>query len=231
MGSEQYTDEVPVHTVDLGAFSIDQTEVTNDQYSHCVEQGVCQPPQRLNSYSRPDYYGNPQYAAYPVVYVNWDDASTFCRWSERRLPTEAEWEKAARGTDQRTYPWGDQKPETGWLDFDFKIGDTVMAGKYPSGASPYGVLDMAGNVSEWVADWYDSRYYSQSPYSDPRGPVATKYRVVRGGSWLDNRNVVRAGLRLFYPPDSAFVNLGFRCALSAGGPQSLFMGGGNNTRR
>ena len=215
----------------LRSFWIDQTEVTNGQYAHCVEQRVCQPPQRIASYSIPDYYGNAEYDQYPVIYVNWDDADTFCRWAGRRLPTEAEWERAARGTDERIYPWGDQAPQAGLLNYNLRVGDTAPVGSYPAGASPYRVMDMAGNVAEWVSDWYDPAYYSESAYSDPGGPIATKYRVVRGGSWLDNQYSVRAGLRHFYPPDSAFINLGFRCAESTPAPPASYMGGGHRTLR
>jgi eukaryotic-like serine/threonine-protein kinase len=214
MGSENHPAEEPVHTVDVDAFWIDQTEVTNALYARCVEEEACLPPERVSSYIRQAYYGNSQYDNYPVTYVNWYDADAYCKWANRRLPTEAEWEKAARGTDQRIYPWGSQFPGKDMLNFDFNLGGTVEVGKYPSGASPYGVLDMAGNVSEWVADWYDTQYYSQSPALDPLGPETGKYRVVRGGSWFHNRNFVRATFRFFYEPDSAFVNLGFRCAIT-----------------
>jgi serine/threonine-protein kinase len=231
MGSARYRGEAPPHVVEITHFWIDRTEVTNAQYARCVEQGVCQPPARFSSYARPEYFGNLQYGAYPVIYVNWDDADTFCRWAGRRLPTEAEWERAARGSDQRLYPWGDALPRAGVLNYDFTVGDTSAAGSYPSGASPYGALDMAGNVAEWVADWYESDYYAQSAFSDPGGPLATGARVVRGGSWVDNRNGVRAGQRLGYPPDSAFVNLGFRCAESTGALPSFVQGGGHRTLR
>jgi len=229
MGSAAYRDETPPHLVLVDHFWIDRTEVTNGQYARCVEQGICRSPVRLGSYSRPDYFGNPQYNSHPVIYVDWGDADTFCRWAGRRLPTEAEWERAARGADDRIYPWGNEFPEPGMLNYDFTVGDTSPVGVYQTGASPYGVLDMAGNVAEWVADWYAKDYYLESPLSDPSGPVSATARVVRGGSWLDNRNSVRAGLRLGYPPDSAFVNLGFRCAESTFAPPSFMEGGGHRT--
>ncbi len=214
MGSEPYLDEEPIHKVYISAFWIDQTEVTNRSYAHCVEDEACQPPKRATSFTRKAYYGNTFYDTYPVIYVDWNEADSYCKWAGRGLPTEAEWEKAARGTDQRIYPWGNHLPDTDLLNYNFDFGDTSVAMNFLSSASPYGVLNMAGNVSEWVADWYDSHYYSQSPAQDPSGPASGKYRVVRGGSWPDNRNLVRAALRLYYEPDSAFFNLGFRCAMS-----------------
>jgi serine/threonine-protein kinase len=215
MGSEPYLDEEPIHKVNISSFWIDQTEVMNGAYMLCVTDGVCQPPRRTSSYTRKEYYGNMFYNTYPVIYVDWNEAESYCKWAGLRLPTEAEWEKAARGTDQRIYPWGNHLPDTDLLNYNFDFGDTSVVGNFLSSASPYHVLNMAGNVSEWVADWYDRQYYSQSPAQDPGGPASGIYRVVRGGSWPDNRNIVRAALRLYYTPDSAFFNLGFRCALSA----------------
>lgn len=214
MGNADDKGEMPAHAVELSSFLIDRTEVTNGQYTGCVMQGVCQPPAHFRSYLRPEYYADPEYAAYPVIYVDWEDADTFCRWAGGRLPTEAEWERAARGPTDGMYPWGDQAPQPSQGNFDFSIGDTSPADAYPLGASQFGVLDMAGNVSEWVADWFESDYYSLSPFSDPMGPLATGARVVRGGSWWDNANTVRSDGRVGYPPGSAFMNLGFRCAES-----------------
>ncbi len=214
MGNPYDRGQMPLHIVLVSGFWMDRTEVTNGQYEQCVLAGVCDLPASSSSYSRPAYFDNSQYSTYPVVYVDWNDADSFCRWAGGRLPTEAEWEHAARGSDDRRYPWGDQAPERSLSNFDFNVGDTAPVGIHPLGASPYGVLDMAGNVEEWVADWFEAGYASQSPISDPEGPANTGVRVVRGGSWLDNLNMVRADIRLGYPPDSAFINLGFRCAES-----------------
>ncbi len=214
MGNTGDRGEMPLHRVLLSSYWMDRTEVTNAQYKECVMSRACDPPVSFRSYSRPRYFDDPAYGAYPVVYVNWNDADTYCRWAGGRLPTEAEWEYAARGPDDRRYPGGNETPERPLLNFDFSIGDTSPAGSYPLGSSPYGVLDMAGNVSEWVSDFFESGYYLQSPLSDPTGPAATDAHVVRGGSWLDDPNMVRSDLRLGYPSDSAYVNLGFRCAES-----------------
>ncbi len=215
MGNTYDRGVMPLHRVLLRGFWMDRTEVSNAEYGQCVAEGVCQPPTSFSSYTRSEYFGNPTYAAYPVIYVSWDDANSFCRWAGGRLPTEAEWEHAARGEAGGMYPWGDQPPTDSLSNFGFGVGDTSPVGNYPSGASPYGVLDMAGNVAEWVADWFENDYYSLAPLSDPMGPGETGAHVVRGGSWLDNAIMVRSDLRLGYPPDSAYVNLGFRCAESA----------------
>jgi formylglycine-generating enzyme required for sulfatase activity len=216
MGSNDSTaDEQPVHTVDLDAYWIDRTEVTNGMYSLCVEAGDCQRPKKNNSNTHYNYYSDPLYANYPVIFVNWNDAQKYCSWAGRRLPTEAEWERAARGTDGRTYPWGNGSPSNSLLNFNNPMGDTTGVGSYSSGASPYGVLDMAGNVSEWVADWYDVGYYGSSPSSNPTGPATGQYRVLRGGSWYSDEYLIRSADRHWLEPDKWDLLVGFRCALAS----------------
>jgi serine/threonine-protein kinase len=209
-------EERPQHTVYLDAFWMDQTLVTNRMYAQCVQAGRCLPPSDKSSSTRQTYYGNPQFAQYPVIYVSWDDAQTYCGWAGRRLPSEAEWEKAARGTDGRLYPWGSQAPSETLVNFNRNFKDTTEVGKYPAGASPYGALDMAGNVWEWVNDWFDSNYYSTSPARNPPGPATGKFHVLRGGSWGISANGLRAAYRTSYDPAILLINVGFRCAVSPG---------------
>jgi formylglycine-generating enzyme required for sulfatase activity len=202
-----YVIEKSQHTVWLDAFRIDQTEVTNAMYASCVAAGMC----KRSSYAYTSDFNN---ASQPVVGVDWNDASAYCAWAGRRLPTEAEWEKAARGTDGRVYPWGDQPLDAQLLNYNNNLGKTSDAGSFPAGVSPYGALDMTGNAWEWVADWYDGSYYSSSPDRNPGGPSSGGTRVLRGGSWYDNVRSVRAAYRHNTSPDSRYASIGFRCAAS-----------------
>jgi len=198
-------DEHPQHTVYLDGFWIDQTEVTNARYRQCVEAGDCEEPAYWDD---SDYNASDQ----PVVGVSWYDADNYCRWAGKRLPTEAEWEKAARGTDGRVYPWGNRAPDCSKAQFSPCPGMTVPVGSKPAGASPYRALDMAGNVWEWVADWYDSGYYARSPDRNPQGPDSGSARVLRGGSWYGSGWFVRTADRSSGHTANILNYVGFRCA-------------------
>ena len=217
MGSDNgEPDEKPVHKVALDAFWIDQTEVTNKMYGLCVAADACKEPTNTSSSTHSSYYGNSDFDTYPVIYVDWNMAKTYCEWAGRRLPTEAEWEEAARGTDGRIHPWGNSAPNDNLLNYNGTIGDTTAIGKYPNGASPYGALDMAGNVDEWVADWYSNTYYQNSPSANPPGPDSGLYRVLRGGSWIFiYSGADRSSSRIWSSPANSVNIDGFRCAMSA----------------
>jgi formylglycine-generating enzyme required for sulfatase activity len=205
-------DEMPQHKVFVSAFWMDRTEVTNAMYRVCVEAGKCTEPARSRRYHLPEY------ANHPVLGVSWDQAVMYCAWAGRRLPTEAEWEKAARGLDDRLYPWGNESPDASRLNFDHLVDDTMEVGRYSDGASPYGVLDMSGNVWEWVFDGYDESYYFKSPYADPQGGTPVNRRVLRGGSWSTQARNVRVANRFWAFPGRNDTD-GFRCALSGVSPR------------
>ncbi len=228
-GDDGHSDEQPIHAVYLDEYWIDQTEVTNGMYAQCVADGDCRLPEVSKSYTRDSYYGNSAFDDYPVIEVSSDDAVAYCEWADGRLPTEAEWEKAASWDDDaqqaQVYPWGDDFDGTqlNFCDsncsFDHKDGtvddgyeDTAPVGSYPDGVSPYGALDMAGNVWEWVNDFYDADYYEQQVYDNPTGPSDGSRMVLRGGSWGNVDSYVRAAIRGYYDPAERSDFLGFRCA-------------------
>jgi formylglycine-generating enzyme required for sulfatase activity len=217
--------EKPERKVFLDAFCIDKYEVSNARYKECVDAGACNPPARPSSSTRLFYYDKPEYADYPVIWVTWNDAQTYCKWRGKRLPTEAEWEKAARGTDGRLWPWGNSEPDGTKLNlcdvncaYDWKESqiddgykDTAPVESFEAGKSPYGVYNMGGNVREWVADWYLPDYYSNAPDRNPQGPKSGEGRVLRGGSWRSDISVSRPTYRLWYSPDTKDEYIGFRC--------------------
>lgn len=215
MGNDNgWAGQKPVHEVDLDAFWIDDTEVNNHMYAMCVKAGACLVPQNESSYTRERYFIDAQFANYPAIYVSWQDVDTYCKWSGRALPSEAQWEKAARGADDRLYPWGNQPPNKNLLN-NFNVSfleNTVQVGSYPQGEGPYGTLDMNGNVWEWTADWF-------TPYPD--GDPSAKenygqiYRVLRSGSFVDAAD---ATTRYANNPELRMHDIGFRCVLSASFP-------------
>ncbi|MCK6583446.1 MAG: SUMF1/EgtB/PvdO family nonheme iron enzyme [Anaerolineales bacterium] len=222
-------DEQPAREVFIDSFWMDQVEVTNGMFELCVRAGVCRLPKEFRSDNREDYFGNPEFRDYPVVNIAWYDANAYCQWAGRRLPTEAEWERAARGDDKRNFPWGDELPNEYNSNSLNIVGDTMRVGSYAEGASPYGILDMAGNVWEWVADYYKSNYYAVSTLDNPQGPTREEarsdLRVIRGGSFQEDGIFLRLANRSFLegpdpsvlPDDIAYYGkssnrIGFRCA-------------------
>lgn len=217
--------EGPAHEVVLTPFWIDRTEVTVFEFQACVDAGVCK-RRHFKGAGSMDYcnYGEPTRQDHPMNCVDFVGARQYCRWVGRRLPTEAEWELAARGLEGRRYPWGSAEPDCHVAIMKSEAGDgcgadrTFAVGSMPGGATPDGVLDLAGNVWEWVADWYGEGYYAESPRHDPSGPTAGTERSMRGGSWLTVNEVTFRGVnRDKEPPDYIGNAVGFRCALSARG--------------
>ncbi|MBM4426603.1 MAG: formylglycine-generating enzyme family protein [Chloroflexi bacterium] len=199
----------PQRTIYLDAFWIDQVEVSNAMYEKCVDDGTCSLP----ALSENPYYGKWVYRNYPVAYANWTQAVAYCEWAGRRLPTEAEWEKAARGTDGRKYPWGNEAPTPRYANYaESLIGEAVPVYRYPMGASPYGALNMVGNMREWVADWFSDSYYSEMPESNPMGPDEGFERSLRSGAYDAVDLLVTK--RYKHQPQSAGLSRGFRCAES-----------------
>jgi formylglycine-generating enzyme required for sulfatase activity len=218
------------HEVRLSGYCVDRTEVTAEAYGACVASGRCEEAD-TGGYCTRGVAGKEQH---PVNCVDWEQARGYCEWAGKRLPTEAEWEYAARGTDGRTYPWGEEAPGPGRLNAcgaecramlekagmsgwavmyegDDGWGGTAPVGSFPADASPYGVLDMAGNVSEWVADWYGE--YPAGEAENPTGPSSGEFRAYRGGGWNSVvAGFVRAAYRSGGGRSYGFVGLGFRCA-------------------
>lgn len=202
--------DAPEHNITLSGYWIYQTKVTNRMFAQCVAVGSCTAPtQELGG----PVYSNPEYANHPVVGVTWDQSQAYCSWAQGRLPTEAEWEKAARGIQANLYPWGNEEPACDLLNFAYCVGHTSEVDAYADGASPYGVLEMVGNVFEWVGDWYGESYYSEAPSADPTGPDSGTTRVVRGSSFETDPNQSETAIRHFLNPSNHRRDTGFRCVL------------------
>jgi serine/threonine-protein kinase len=213
----------PQHPVYLDAYWMDQTEVTNAQFALCVADGKCEPPRLVSSATRSNYYGNEAYSDFPVIEVSWLQAKNYCLWAGRNLPTEAQWEKAARGTDGRRHPWGDERLTRDLINFGNDVyKDTVDVFSLPRDSSFYDVLMMGGNVSEWVLDWYGETYYADSVESDgvannPQGPFQGDDGniVMRGSSWISSdapNTGARVDVRYPTNPNLQLNYIGFRCA-------------------
>jgi formylglycine-generating enzyme required for sulfatase activity len=212
-GSDPFAEEWerPAHKVALSGFWMEIYEVSNARYALCVAAGACGPPESFNSRTRTDYYSDPQFADHPVVNVTHAQAQAYCAWVGGRLPTEAEWEYAARWNDGRRYPWGNDPADLGLGNFGNPDGDTQSVGAFPIGANALGVLNLAGNVWEWVADWYDPDYYGESPRQDPTGPAEGTERGARGGAFATDPQFVRVRNRYARDPNRGYNNVGFRC--------------------
>jgi len=218
-------DERPVHQVELQAFYVDRTEVTVERFTACVEAGACIEDTYVSSSSDSPYcnFGAAQREQHPMNCVSWEGARAFCGWAGRRLPTEAEWEMAARGRDGRSHPWGGEEPTCEFSVMKSETGDgcgadhTWEVGSRPHGVSELGIFDLAGNVWEWAQDWYADDYYASSPKKAPQGPAEGTQKVIRGGSWLSapDARSLRCAERRGMDPDEGGNGMGFRCAKDA----------------
>jgi formylglycine-generating enzyme required for sulfatase activity len=211
-------DEKPMHPVSLDDFWIDKYEVTNADFARFVEAMGYQTDAEKEGLSRNWRDAAEGQDNHPVVYVSWNDAGAYCEWVGKRLPTEAEWEKAARGTDGKIWPWGNDWDEDKVNSSEAGPGHTTAVGSYPDGASPYDCMDMAGNAWEWVADRYQGDYYQAAPDRNPPGPDQGVSRVVRGGSWALPQRLGRCAGRFEFIPEVSRDDLGFRCASSSSSP-------------
>lgn len=212
-------DEYPRHDVFVNDFYIDKFELTNSRYLEFVKATNHRVPQNPKNATRNLWEGQTiteSLADRPVVNVDWADAQAYCQWAGKRLPTEAEWEKAAKGTADRRFPWGNVEPTNKHLNFNQQwIGEKTLmpVGSYELGKSPFGVYDMAGNVWEWVNDWYDAKYYEKSPAKNPTGPETGTKRVLRGSGWQNETPTVRIFTRVDSDPTIRNESTGFRCAM------------------
>ena len=213
MGSDEGDDdEQPVHRVVLDGFYLDTFEVTNGRFAKFVAAIQSEPPWGFADQETPVIH-----AERPVRWVTWLEATGYCLWAGKRLPTEAEWEKAARGPDGRVYPWGNDPPTPAQAVFGLKEGAETVAfiGNRDPGRSPYGIHDLAGNLYEWVADWYDDAFYQTTPTRNPRGPVEGTAKVQRGGSYINQPYRLRSAFRTKGDPTEHDPHVGFRCAQDA----------------
>jgi formylglycine-generating enzyme required for sulfatase activity len=215
-GMEALEDERPRHRVWLDTYAMDVYEVTAGRYARFLN-ATGRPAPWMWETMRLDLHSDR-----PVIGVDWEDAAAYCAWAGKRLPTEAEWEKAARGTDERLYPWGNQFPTTDLANFALGIRFSYSqaltpVGRYERAKSPYGVYDLAGNVWEWVQDWYDGDYYEHSPERNPQGPEQGQFKVLRGGSWSELPKYLLSYGRFKLPPKTRNSYIGFRCAKSVKG--------------
>jgi formylglycine-generating enzyme required for sulfatase activity len=217
MGNDDFN--APVHKVTLDGYWIYTTKVTNRMYAQCVAVGACtSPTQELGG----AVYSNPEFANHPVVGVTWDQSQAYCSWSQGQLPTEAQWEKAAHGENGNPFPWGSDDPACDILSFAYCNASTSEVNAFKDGLSPYGLYDMAGNVFEWVSDWYGESYYKDSAIVNPTGPESGEYRVIRGSSFESYPDQINLGIRHFNAGSNHRRDVGFRCVVPDPQPVAPF---------